>query len=625
MIYYSLLFWLLLLLPGYAVLVRLDRAQQQSGLLGTIGLSYLATLALLSPVSIACYLLGLPLWVFSGTCVLFVLLGAVEVSRTRAWRELATLVGTGVGVGLLLVLGDMVLSARTGSIMGADAIVHLGRIRLLLDHGMTNADPYVAGDYFFPLYHTNILHALCAAASQLTGISHFGVWFAALPWAKLLVVAGGYYLAWSVFRSKWAAWVAALFVVGMQGPVTFMIYPNKLAPFWLLATTVGLALQACRTPTWTTAFWIGAATLVMGQIHALYGAFALVLAGPVLLVVLLLVLLRRRPDVGRLTVCCFALTLSLPFAWASQAGRPGSADSVQGESDDQEIGATRFHYLEGGWLVKKPFDGFGGGQGIRYYWLAGGCLCGLMGTRRREVGALLGMLVVAAAIFYIPPLCTAAVRALGAKWILLRLEIIFFLTFPALVPATAAFFCRRWNPPERIRSAAVVLALVAALPFAQHRWPYNWDRYSNLAALSQTRRLGGMWKLERFRRFLQDCLPRGETVLVEPHLGMVLVAAYDCRIVAPKQASVGVPNCNLRREHALAMLWGHDEPKRQSLLAEYNVRYLFARELPSWASDRAQPLGSSDYGSLWRLESMPAEPEAPPSASGEPRPVETGG
>ena len=609
MIYLSLLFWLLMALPGYAVVLRIDRDQQQSGLLGTICLSYLGTLALLSPVSIACYLLELPLAVFSGACVLLVVLAAIEVSRASAWRELGRLIGAAVGVELLVVIGDMVLSARTGSIMGADAITHLARIRLLIDHGMTNVDPYVAGDYFFPLYHTNILHALCAAASQLTGVPYLGVWFAALPWAKLLTAAGSYYLAWSVFRSRWAAWVAALFVVGMQGPVTFIIYPNKLAPFWLLATTAGLVIQACRTPSWTSVAWIGAAALVVGQVHALYGGFALLLAGPVLGVVLVLTLLARRPGAWRLAACCLALTLSLPFAWASHVGRAGSPDPTQGRSDDVDWAEGRFHLTEQGWLFKVPFDGFGSGRGIRYWWVAGGCLCGLMGVRRRDVGALVGMLVVAALVFYVPPLCTAAIRVLGAKWVLLRLEIIFFLAFPTLVPGTAAFFCQRWNPPERLRSAAAVLAVVAALPFASHQWPYNWDRYLTLAAMPQERRLGELSKLSEFRRFLQESLSPGETVLVEPHLGMVLVAVYDCRLVAPKRASVGVPRCELRRDHTLTMLWGHDDQIRQNLLESYAVRYLFARILPQWASDRVRPLGTSAYGSLWALEDATVEAE----------------
>ena len=69
----SLLFWAALLLPGYAVIRRGFRDDLDAGLPGTIALSFLAALAVLTPLSIACYLLRLPLAVFTAGCVLAVL------------------------------------------------------------------------------------------------------------------------------------------------------------------------------------------------------------------------------------------------------------------------------------------------------------------------------------------------------------------------------------------------------------------------------------------------------------------------------------------------------------------------------------------------------------------------
>ena len=381
-VYSSLIFWLLLGIPGYAALRRFDADQLNSGLLGAICLSYLGTLILLTPVIIIGYLFRLPLAVFSGAYVVLVVAGLLDLFRMKAWRDMARLAAAAVGVELLLLAGDMWLSARTGSIMTADATVHLGRIRFLLDHGMSNADQYMAGDYFFHLYHTNLLHTLCAAAAQLTGVSHFGVWFAALPWAKLLAASGAYYLAWSVFGRRWPAWVAAAFVIGMQGPVTFMIYPNKLAPFWLLACVLGLVVQVCCEPRWRIAVWIGGAILVVGQIHSLYGGFALVLCGPVVAAAVVVHWRRSGRGVATLVGCGVALTLFLPFALLAKphpvAAEKDDAvaeavDDVAGEEPtaaDPELDAHRFIDLGNAGFIKRPFDGFGSGGG---YALLAGC------------------------------------------------------------------------------------------------------------------------------------------------------------------------------------------------------------------------------------------------------------
>ncbi len=86
--YVTLLFWLGLALPGYVVVRLWAKDDLESGLLGTLGLSYLATLAVLSPVSIACYLVGAPLSVFSAACCLSVLVAVVELTRRQWWGGL---------------------------------------------------------------------------------------------------------------------------------------------------------------------------------------------------------------------------------------------------------------------------------------------------------------------------------------------------------------------------------------------------------------------------------------------------------------------------------------------------------------------------------------------------------
>ena len=205
--YISLFFWLALLLPGYVLVRYFWEDDLRSGLLGTVGLSYLAVFALLSPISILCYLLHVPLGAFSVACSVTMLAGALEITRRGWWRDIVKLFAVSISVELLIVVADMVMGARVGALIAGDAVVHLARIRFLLDHGFNNCDPFVAGRYFFPIYHTNLHHALYAACSQLTGIHHVSVWYASLTWAKVLIATGSYYVAWSVFDRRWVAWV----------------------------------------------------------------------------------------------------------------------------------------------------------------------------------------------------------------------------------------------------------------------------------------------------------------------------------------------------------------------------------------------------------------------------------
>src|SRR5689334_20973364 len=96
-------FWLVLVLPGYVLLRRLRCRWLAYGLPSTLTLSYLASFALLSPISIAGYAFHWPLWVLSGATLAAVLAAvaclffdrrmwiAARRLRPRWWSVLGTL------------------------------------------------------------------------------------------------------------------------------------------------------------------------------------------------------------------------------------------------------------------------------------------------------------------------------------------------------------------------------------------------------------------------------------------------------------------------------------------------------------------------------------------------------
>lgn len=581
MTYLSLLFWLALVIPGYAVVCHLDRAQLKSGFLGTLGLSYAATLGLLAPISILCYLWSLPLAVFSSVCVLLVLAGAIEITRKRWWHDAHKLIVGAFGIELLILVIDMVMGARAGAMLGGDARVHLARIRFLLDHGLSNLDPFCAVPYFYPIYHTNLLHALYAAAAQLTGGDHLLAWHVSLPWGKLLTASGVYYLVWSVFGRRWPAWVAVVFAVGVSGPVTFTIYPNKLAPYWLAPYMIGFAIQACRTEcSRRTCVQLAAGALVLGQIHGLYALYTVGIIAPVVGVRFLTHLLRRKPDRWRLATCILALSLALPFPLISKLKSRAPDSSVQ-EVQAADRTSAGFVEFANGWVMRDPMCGFGGGGPWSLPVLGAGIICALAGSRRREAAISLAIIGVVAAVYYVPPLCSAVLNFVGEEWILIRLGFVLRLGFFIFGPGVLAFVllpkARHWW----VQTLLSLLAFAAAFPYAGHNKPHDWQTYGMIA---RRQRLGQVKRYGELRRFLEKQVPAGNTVLTDSREGMLLVMLHDCYVVASASSSLGIADLPQRRKDLEAML--SDETGwelRRQLFRSYDIEYYYPGQArPKW-------------------------------------------
>ena len=141
--YLTVLFWLALFFPGYAVMYRVFRDELDSGIVGTIAISYLLTLGLLSPVSIICYVVRTPVWVLSAVTVVVVVAALVDLWRSKAWGCLGRMVRGPALIGLAVIALDMVAGLLVGGHLGGDAQVHLARIRFLVDRGISNEDPFV--------------------------------------------------------------------------------------------------------------------------------------------------------------------------------------------------------------------------------------------------------------------------------------------------------------------------------------------------------------------------------------------------------------------------------------------------------------------------------------------------
>ncbi len=630
--YVSLLFWLAMVFPGYVAMRRVQagdhddppagtRCHTQSGLLGTVAVAYVGTLGLLSPVSILCYLLRLPVAAFSCVCAALVVAAVVEITRRRWWADLGRLVTAAISIELAILAVDLLMGARVGAHLDGDTRVHLARIRFLLDHGFSNYDPFIAGQFFFPIYHTNILHAVYAACGQLTGVDHFGVWFASLVWAKLMVASGIYYLVWCVFDRSWPAWLAAVYTIGLTGPVNFIVYPNKLAPLWLLPVLVGFAVRDLGGRcTWSSCVKLAVGSLVLGQMHGLYSAVEVVVLAPVLGTAAVNKLVRKRPDRWPAALCAVGLLAALPFPLASKLGtpepiRPAGATQPAARGPIDHPGFLR---VGDRWWMVDPHEGFTAG-GARVAMLAGGIAVSLIGSRRRYAIVLAAVVGVMALVLYTPPLCTAALAAVGQPWILGRFECILRMGLTALLVPGIAFLLESWIRPTGwkpvphgwVRGLIAVGVLFLGIASASPTKMHNWTTYRQRAVTGQADvdPEGPAEKLQRlrnYRRVFEEFIPRGETILAPLEAGLSAVMLHDCHIVAGARGNNGVPDFAQRRRDVGQMLADDTPwPQRRALLQKYGAgdhMYLWPSGLsavPQWATDRSRQW-RDDYN-LWLL------------------------
>jgi hypothetical protein len=579
----SLLFWLVMLLPGYAVLRRVQTDSPACGLLGAIGLAYLWVFALLSPISILCYVLELPAGVFSTACVLAIVGGVLDIHRRGLWRELGRLVAGAVGIELLLVVADLVGGGLAGGFLAGDTEIHASRIRFLLDHGFSNASPFVDASSFFALYHTNLHHALYVACCQLSGADYLTVWYISIVWAKLAIAGGCFYLSWTVLRERWAAWLATLFLVVSFSPTPFLMYPNKLAPLWLIPIGMGLVVEICRGSGGMRAvIGLAATGWVLAQVHGLYAIFLGMVALPVWVVFFAIPRLRQgmtpTGGAGRLAATgLLALVIGAPFVLIARYGGerppPAAAELEKPKTPDEQEKSSAFHEWNNG-LIAMRLDKFMGGQG-RYripLMLVGGATLLVLNRGRREVGALMGMAGVALAVLFVPWLCTGFADLLGARWVLGRIGPTFGLAFAVLTAGALGVLLAPRLPRWWMRAPLSLAVAGLAIGLVYSRGEHSWEAYQRKFRNPSEEGLKWLRALQARRELLREHVPAGSTVLAHPRDGRHMTLLHDCYIVMPDRGAGVGPTLRERRGDLNIMLSARTPwPQRRELLVKYDI------------------------------------------------------
>jgi len=618
------LVWLILPWPGFVALRRFDDGCLRQGLPAAYAWSALATLILLTPVSIACYLLETSVMVPALWWIALAIAATFFAIRDQIWRSWRPALAGVLGVELLVLI-DAWFAFRHGTHFGGDTSVHLARIRFLVDHGMTNRDPFCAVEYFWPIYHTNIMHTLHAGISAATRTDPFLVWFSSLVWSRIMIVCAVYTLAWSIFRRGWVAWSAALFMLAVNAHSALLTYPNKLAPFVIVPLLLALGVRALRErDRWTATMLIAATAVVLGEVHGMYVAFALAFIVPTLLIGTAWASVRQRAVAWKPLAAACAIAIGSPFPLISRQvvadareQRSAAVESndditAQGEDDSaandvpEVVGGRGPHVLTlaNGMRVRNPHRGFTA-QSRRPIVLILAAIVVLVALRQRRAAIIILPTLFMSMMLFIPPLCTLAMRILGEEWVLLRAQFLYPIAIACLVPTalviTAAAAGRTVPPLRRVfegeaqhvalRFGALLAGLVGVLlGFA---YDNTWTRYREEFIAKAMEPLDDRMRAYRERRILNEhimsLVPPGETLLCPLESSALVCSLADVFVVASRSSSLGVPDLPQRRRDLATMLdvdtpW----PERRRLLESYDVRYvLLEGNTIQWANTRA--------------------------------------
>jgi hypothetical protein len=615
------LFWLLLALPGYAVLRRYARPWLECGPLAGFTLSCLVSLVVLTPVSIAGYALRWPLWVLSAWLGLVVIAAMLHLARAVGWRApraRPSLVGVVAGS---IVVADAIMGLLHGSYLYGDGVYHVGRVRMLLQHGFNNLDPMIEGKIDL-VYHGNLYHALIAVSGELVGLPAVQAWAHALFWTKLATAGAIYQLAWVVLRERAFAWTAAAMFAVFMAPLTVRAYPNSLCIYCLVPLAMAFAVQiVIGEDRIRAAAGLGAAVLVTAQVHGLYYVFLCILLGPALLVALVHARARRLPGGRELTAGLLTLLLGLPWVATTVGQRvvepSGPPPSAPAAIADQraELGAGEgmavatnpdeaervptFLHLANGQIMLNPARLTSPHSADLQLLLALGI--GFFTRRRRALLAIGGPLLVLLATLYVPPLCTALADVAGASWIVRRLSVAFHAFWFAVVPGTLLLWIgerwmTRWLEP-------VALALGIAYGHAQGVDNKPWTRASYLARAVEGSLLRDLQRRTVRRTLFARAIPRGATVLAPLADSPLLTMDCDCYPLAIpyERGSRGASDMATRRFAAEFLLWHGpqtDLSSRLRVLRHFNVTAIWLRGGETRALARIyRPITAREHGS----------------------------
>jgi hypothetical protein len=636
------LFWLVLALPGYAAVRRWDPASLERGFMFALARSYLASIALLTPVSVLAYFWHWPLWTLSAAYAAAVLLGLHALWRHRLPLPKPSWLAA---VSCVLIALDLWIGLRAGAHTQGDAGYHIARVRMLLVEGLSNWDPIVAQPRLDIIYHTNWYHALIAVSAQLTGSDAALAWLATWPFAKLLIAASIAQLACSVFGAARYGWPACLGILASQVAYSAVPFPNTLAPMALvpMGLCAGAELLARPERGARAAAWLAASAVALAQLHALNAIFLAMVVGPVLAAVLVIRTVFRKPGKLALGLGLLACGASLP--WLLVAGGPriealladaapmlrsGTPPSAAATREREQATAAapkdreeprepdaaptkvaykteRFRKLPNGLSVFEAEQLRGTHDTYTFALLA--LLITLALRPPKQLAALAAFVAMTCAWLLVPRLCTLLLFVTGAPWAALRVSQLLPLALYTLLPAAVWFWITRLKPvPAPLQPVFVLAALALGWSQSKHGEPWTlervWQHARDFEAETQ-------WDtIAQRQALLCGQIPQHETVMA--HVRWDYGLPMHCRsfsvALAPGRGWHGMPYMDERRADVDEFFRdGTSGPRRLALMDKYALHYVYtsqrlARRITASLPKQSRILAESRAGAVLKID-----------------------
>lgn len=577
---WAFLWWVTLLVPGYAIVRRWFPRELRAGGPAALAVCFVFGLAALVPVAVVAYLLR---WSAAGCAagyVAVVLIGAFLVPWSTSGGLVTNAGRAGRGgrsprpnlelVALLLIWSVCLVS---GSYLCSDGIFHVAKVRFLAEHNLSLANPFTFPDTFDNRHHLSVWHFVLVSHTQLTGTDSLTAWLSAMPICRLAILGAIWRLAYAVFRrQRICAWAAIWTGVGLiASDYDCDQYPSILARLIFLPLAAAYLLEGIRSAAGGRNRWIVLMAIVgltLGAVHPAGPLLAVAVLSPSA-VVLAGLWFRRRRRALPLLGCAAALLCGLPFTVISHVAQAGHEPGASAYVSEKLLST-----LPGGWRVVNPASG-----GLVPALVALVLAWAVLRRRRRFRGPvtavlLIGVVGLAHALF--PPLSTAWLGQIPG-FLLVRMTQIAVTLAAVLAVGTAAVLL---NVQGRRLGWRLALAVCLAYAGCAAHGVYEPATLARTVRDDYWRWHAEVANLREAGAICRAHVPPGETVLARPKFGYRLSALSDCRVIAVPAGHelLTLDDWKQRHRDVDALLNPNTAERAQrTLLRRYGIRYALLR------------------------------------------------
>lgn len=280
------------------------------------GLIYLATVfTVMAIFTVTAYAFKLP--ILAGGIFY---IGLIVVSLIYFWRDLRvdfiahlkmnvaswtrTPLFSAAGIMITLLIFDFIANIFIGGYLGGDGLIHISKIRYLINHGFTLTDAYY-GTVPETRHHLSVLHTIYAIPGAF-GISALNAWFYSLAPMKLALISAKFFLAWRILKSfklrdslatSLASSITILAIFGGY----FTTVPGTFVVTWVALLAIGLLdLVSVRK-----SGIVIMACILIAMTHSLIAIATILLLG----LIVCLQLIFRRSSLSKPVIRTYAISM----------------------------------------------------------------------------------------------------------------------------------------------------------------------------------------------------------------------------------------------------------------------------------------------------------------------------